>query len=70
MHVKLSIYRYAPFYLRNSNAQVKSECDYMDEEIGVKSGLGSLAGVIQEVGDSSCVRDSSSSEQAQTRRGR
>jgi hypothetical protein len=56
--------RYAPFYLRNSNAQVKSECDYIDEEIGVKSGLGSLAGVIQEVGHSS------SSEKGQTQRGR
>jgi hypothetical protein len=44
--------RYAPFYLRNSNAQVKSECDYIDEEIGVKSGLGSLAGEIKEVRDS------------------
>jgi len=41
--------RYAPFYLRNSNAQVKSECDYIDEDIGVKSGLGSLAGLIEEV---------------------
>jgi len=39
--------RLADFYLRNSNLQVKSECDYDDEDIGVADGLGSLAGLIE-----------------------
>ena len=41
--------RYSDFYMRNSNGQVKSECDHIEEEVGVKQGLGFVAALIDEV---------------------